>query len=189
MKAFQHPKYPWIPDDKYWVAEDGIVYKKTKKEGMVPLKAHPMSNGGYMHRICGKGNNVSLTRATIVMYAHGNEPPSSTHKVHHKDGDPLNDRPENLTWKTEREISEIRMQDPKNYERVRNMGKANRTIASDKRKRLTAEERQYVRHAIRTHVPDEKILEKLDHKINKSGLGYYRRKIKEENRKKQLEKK
>lgn len=185
MNAFLHPKYPWIPEDKYWVAEDGIVYKKTKKDGMVPLKAHPMSNGGYMHRICGKGNNVSLTRATIVMYAYGKEPPSALHKVHHKDGNPTNDHPENLVWKTEKEISEIRMQNPKNLERVRRMGKANRNMAPEKRKRLTPEEREYVRHAIRTHVPDETILEKLDHKIKKAGLSYYRRKVREEARKRQ----
>ncbi|MEM6299668.1 MAG: HNH endonuclease [Bacteroidota bacterium] len=180
MKVFLHPKYPWIPPEKYWVSEDGIVYKKTKKKGMVPIKAHPMSNGGFMHRICGRGNNVSLTRATVVMYAFGEEQPTIDHKVHHKDGDPTNDRPENLAWKTEKEISAIRMLKPENLERVKKMGKANRSIEISKRKRLTKEEREYVRHAIRTHVPAETILEKLNNKITKSGLAYYRRKVRQE---------
>ncbi len=179
MKAFAHPEYPWVPEDKYWISETGEVFKKTKK-GMAPVTPHLMSNGGYMHRICGKGHNRSVTRATLVMLTYGESRPSTGHKVHHKDGNPLNDAPENLQWRTEKEISQIRMKNPENLRRVQRMGTANRTLDPKKRRRLSAEERQYVRHALRTYVPDEQILEKLQHKITKAGLGYYRRKLSQE---------
>lgn len=62
-----------------------------------------MSNGywAYSLRKDGKNKWVNL-HAAVCFAAHGPKP-TPQHRVRHLDGDPLNNRPENLRWGTQRE--------------------------------------------------------------------------------------
>jgi hypothetical protein len=67
------------------------------------LRPVSMANGylAYSLRKDGKSKWVNL-HAAVCFAAHGPKP-TPQHRVRHLDGDPLNNRPENLRWGTQRE--------------------------------------------------------------------------------------
>jgi hypothetical protein len=80
--------HPTIKD--FYVSDDGRVFRELGTE-----KGH----GGY-HVVSSKARH-GVRRHVIVCEAFHGERPSKDHVVRHKNGNPGDDRPENLEWGTQ----------------------------------------------------------------------------------------
>ncbi len=168
-KEFVYPDWEWLPDGKYTVKDTGEVFAYGRE-----CKYHKMANGGYFVRLSGNGNNRSVTRAAMVLTVfHGNAP-SNKHKAHHINGDVTDDRVNNLRWATEKEISHFRMQKKENFERVSQMGKANRGKSfngkSRRNSKLSKEEVLWIKYALQKGHAEDYILQCVGNKITRAGL-------------------
>jgi len=168
-KEFVHPEWEWLSPKKYIVKSTGEVYAYGKE-----CKYHKMANGGYFIRVSSKGTNRSVTRAVMVLIAYKGVAPSKKHKAHHINGDPTDDRLDNLKWATEKEISQFRMKKQENFERVSEMGRANKGKVfkgnSKRNSKLTKEEVKWIKYALAKGHPEEYILKCVGNKISKAGL-------------------
>ncbi|MCS7004625.1 MAG: hypothetical protein NZM38_04795 [Cytophagales bacterium] len=176
VEFYDPENYPWIPKGKYKVSNYGRVFSFNQE-----CTYHQSKNGGYFIRIAGNGKNTSMMRAKMVLIAFKGVHPAKT-KAHHLDGDVFNDKISNLEWATEKEISQFRMQNPVHYQRVSQMGKANkgRKIVSKRNQKLTEEEVKWIKYAIKKGHSDEYILKNLNYKIkslNSIKYGYSWKKI------------
>lgn len=102
---------PVSPNDDYMAGSDGQIYSRTKYKGFgrkelvdwYPLQGH-MTPKGY-RTISMSHENVKVTKSVhrlVCMAFHG-MPPISTMEVRHLNGDPTDNRPENLRWGTAEE--------------------------------------------------------------------------------------
>src|SRR5690349_17026518 len=100
---------PVSPNSDYMAGTDGNIYSRTKYAGFgrkeivdwYPLAGHSTKKGYQTVSLC--HNNVKITKSVhrlICMTFHG-MPSSKTMQVRHLDGDPANNRPENLAWGTQ----------------------------------------------------------------------------------------
>ena len=80
---------------------------KTKKI-ISACKNYPGKNGYYQVGLAQSGsarNRITRKVHTLVCLAFVGLPPTQLHTVNHKNGDKLDNRPENLEWMTRREQS------------------------------------------------------------------------------------
>ena len=88
----EHPKYKGL-----FVSNTG----KFKREDKKPVKVIPEKENGYLRL---SYNGVRERCHVLVAEAWLNKPESSERLVvHHKDGDKMNNRADNLEWRTNRE--------------------------------------------------------------------------------------
>jgi len=67
------------------------------------LRPTKLKNGYWAHSLRRDGKNTWFyVHIAVCLAAHGPKP-TPKHRVRHLDGDPLNNRPENLRWGTQRE--------------------------------------------------------------------------------------
>jgi len=104
---------PVSPNSDYMAGSDGEVYSRTRYKGFgrkeyvnwYPLKGHKDRGKGGYRSISLCHNNKKITRSIhrlICMAFHG-MPPLKNSQTRHLDGNPDNNRPENLAWGTQAE--------------------------------------------------------------------------------------
>jgi len=82
----------------------GGTTKRVLKGRILSGKKHPNGSGiTYLVIYVGDKKEIYLNRAVCSAF-HGN-PPTDKHEAAHLDGNPLNNRPDNLAWKTPKENS------------------------------------------------------------------------------------
>ncbi|HZZ83051.1 MAG TPA: HNH endonuclease [Anaeromyxobacteraceae bacterium] len=101
---------PAAPSVDFMAGEDGRIYSRLRHKGFGRWEYvdwHPVG-GGRRQRdgtlvIDVGGRRVSLVVAQVVCAAFHGIPPGDSCRVRHLDGDPANNRAENLAWGTEQE--------------------------------------------------------------------------------------
>jgi hypothetical protein len=102
---------PIAPNADYMAGSDGQIYSRTRYAGFgrkeyvdwYPLVGHVQKKGYRSVSLCHE--NVKITRNVhrlVCMAFHGVSP-KKTMQVRHLDGDPSNNKPENLAWGTQEE--------------------------------------------------------------------------------------
>lgn len=82
-----------IPDlPGAWASEDGTIFR--------PYKPYTAPGANYA-KVTARGKSLSVHRAVCTAF-HG-PAPSSIHQAAHRDGNPQNNRADNLTWATPQE--------------------------------------------------------------------------------------
>jgi len=101
---------PISPNDDYMAGSDGRIYSRTKYAGFgrkdrgdwYPLKGHSRKGKKYRHvSLCHENHKVTKSVHRIVCMAFHGMPDPPTLQTRHLDGDPTNNRPENLAWGTQ----------------------------------------------------------------------------------------
>lgn len=135
----------------YEASSLGQIRSKLTGTIMKSCKNRP-DNRGYYQISLTMSAGVRLTRKvhTLVCLAFHGDPPTALHTVNHKDGNKLNNIPENLEWMTRQEQSMHSYHDLNNIEK-RPRGKGNHWRAT---------------------YSDDEIRE--IRRLHKSGLGYHR---------------
>lgn len=100
---------PVSPNDDYMAGSDGQIYSRTRYAGFgrkvrvdwYPLVGHKMKKGYRSISMC--HNNVKVTKNVhrLICIAFHGEPPARSMQVRHLDGNPENNKPENLAWGTQ----------------------------------------------------------------------------------------
>ncbi len=102
---------PVSPNDDYLAGEDGLIYSRTKYKGFgkkeyvdwYPLKGHRTGKGYVLVSLCHNNQKVTKSVHRLVCLAfHGTPKPASL-QVRHLNGNPDDNRPENLAWGTQQE--------------------------------------------------------------------------------------
>lgn len=136
---------PVSPNDDYMAGSDGQIYSRTKYKGFgrkelvdwYPLKGH-MTPKGY-RTISMSHENFKVTKSVhrlVCMAFHG-MPPVATMEVRHLNGNPMDNRPQNLCWGTPQE----------NWQDKRTHGRA--TVGEKHpAAKFTDEERGHIRWAV-----------------------------------------
>lgn len=179
-KGFKHSKYN-IPEGKYTADENGDVFVNGKI-----CKYHKSKNGGYFIRVCGKGVDTSLTKAFIVLTAFQGEGEPGE-KAHHINGDPLDDKPSNLKWATEKEISRFRMSKPENFKRVQAMGRSHKgkKLEIGRNQKLTKTQIKDIYYLLEDECTNDEIAKILDLPIKENSINNYRYKYYKEKKQKE----
>jgi hypothetical protein len=107
---------PVSPNDDYRAGSDGQIYSCTKYAGFgrkhrvpwYPLKAHPNKRGYPLVSLCHENKKVTKTVHRLVCMAFHGMPPQPSLQARHLDGNPANNRPENLAWGSQYENWEDR---------------------------------------------------------------------------------
>lgn len=107
---------PESPNEDYMAGSDGQIYSRTKYKGFgrkeyvdwYSLAGHRTKKG--YQTISMSHNNIKVTKSIhrLVCSAFHGSPPSKAHQVRHLDGNPENNKPENLAWGTQEENWEDR---------------------------------------------------------------------------------
>ena len=95
--SIKHRDIDWSKFELLFDAEGNPSIMDKKTETIVPT--HPIGNKGRYRAICtGSTNNILLHRAVWFLneIAQGRTPPDYYVEIHHKDGDPSNNKLENL---------------------------------------------------------------------------------------------
>jgi len=100
-------KIPSSPNDDYRAGADGRIYSRTHYAGFgrkefvdwYPLAGHQQKGKGYrVVSMCHQNIKVTKSVHRLICEAFHGPPPTAKHQVRHLDGDPKNNRPENLRW-------------------------------------------------------------------------------------------
>ena len=99
---------PVSPNDDYMAGTDGQIYSRTKYKGFgrkelvdwYPLKGHITPKGYQTISMSHENKKVTKSIHRLVCMAFHGMPLVETMEVRHLDGDPSNNRPENLCWGT-----------------------------------------------------------------------------------------
>lgn len=102
---------PVSPNDDYMAGSDGKVYSRTRYKGFgrkeyvdwYPLRGHKSKKGYRRISLCHNGVKITRTVHRLVCMAFHGMPPSKSSQTRHLDGNPENNKPENLTWGTQAE--------------------------------------------------------------------------------------
>ena len=104
-------RIPESPNDDYMAGDDGKVYSRTRYKGFgrkdyvdwYPLKGYITAKG--YRTISLSHNNRKVTRHIhrLICSAFHGRPPKKSMQVRHLDGNPNNNKPENLRWGTREE--------------------------------------------------------------------------------------
>lgn len=136
---------PVSPNDDYMAGSDGQIYSRTKYKGFgrkelvdwYPLKGYVSAKGYQTISMSHENKKVTKSVHRLVCMAFHGLPPVATMEVRHLDGNPANNRPENLCWGTGQE----------NWQDKRLHGKA--TVGERHHAaKFTDEERVHIRWAI-----------------------------------------
>jgi hypothetical protein len=101
-------RIPVSPNDDYRAGSDGQIYSRTKYAGFgrkervpwYPLKGHVNQKGYQTVSLCHENRKVTASVHRLVCMAFHGRPPTKTSETRHIDGNPANNRPENLCWGT-----------------------------------------------------------------------------------------
>lgn len=86
----------------YFAREDGVIFS-NRRGALKPLKPHAQRNGPCWRQRVMLGQDVCrLVNRLVCMAFHG-EPPTLRHEAAHLNGDSMDNRAENLAWKTSAE--------------------------------------------------------------------------------------
>ena len=107
---------PVSPNNDYMAGSDGQIYSRTRYKGFrrkeltdwYPLKGHKTKKGYRSVSMCHDNVKVTMSVHRLVCMAFNGEPPSTSMQVRHLDGNPENNRPENLAWGSQYENWEDR---------------------------------------------------------------------------------
>lgn len=97
---------PVSPNDDYRAGSDGRVYSRTRYAGFgrkelvdwYPLKGHLTAKGYRTVSLCHENVKVTKSVHKLVCMAFHGMPARPSEQVRHLDGNPENNRPENLAW-------------------------------------------------------------------------------------------
>ena len=100
---------PESPNDDYMAGSDGHVYSRTKYKGFgrkdyvdwYPLKGHKTQKGYNSVSLCHENKKVTRNVHRLVCSAFHGSPEKPSLQVRHLDGNPQNNRPENLVCGTQ----------------------------------------------------------------------------------------
>lgn len=100
---------PSAPNEDYMAGTDGQIYSRTKYKGFgrkeyvdwYPLKGHATKKGYRSISMCHENRKVTKNVHRLVCLAFHGEPATKALQVRHLDGNPENNRPENLSWGTQ----------------------------------------------------------------------------------------
>lgn len=102
---------PVSPNDDYMAGSDGQIYSRTKYAGFgrkdivdwYPLVGHKTNKGYRSISLCHSNIKVTKSVHRLVCMAFHGMPEKESMQVRHLDGNPENNRPENLCWGTQEE--------------------------------------------------------------------------------------
>lgn len=108
---------PVSPNSDYMAGNDGQIYSRTKYAGFgrkkyvpwYPLTGHATKKGYISVSLCHEGKKVTKNVHRLICMAFHGMPEKPTLQVRHLDGDPQNNRPDNLKWGTQEENWEDRV--------------------------------------------------------------------------------
>jgi hypothetical protein len=102
---------PESPNEDYMAGSDGQVYSRTKYKGFgrkeytdwYPLQGHITKKSYQSITMC--HNNIKVTKNVhrLICSAFHGKPQKSSLQVRHLNGDPSNNKPDNLAWGTQEE--------------------------------------------------------------------------------------
>lgn len=100
---------PISPNDDYMAGNDGRIYSRTKYKGFgkkeyvewYPLKGHRTKKGYSSVSLCHENKKVTKSVHRMVCMAFHGMPEIPSMQVRHLDGNPQNNKPENLAWGTQ----------------------------------------------------------------------------------------
>ncbi len=100
---------PVSPNDDYRAGSDGRIYSRTKYAGFgkkayvdwYPLTGHKTKKGYFSISLCHENRKVTKSVHRLVCLAFHGIPTPSTLQARHLDGDPSNNKPENLNRGTQ----------------------------------------------------------------------------------------
>ena len=104
-------RIPISPNADYMAGQDGLIYSRTKYKGFgrkvyvawYALRGHRTAKGYLTVSLCHKNRKVTQHVHRLVCMAFHGMPNPQTLQTRHLDGNPDNDRPENLRWGTQQE--------------------------------------------------------------------------------------
>src|SRR6185437_7166057 len=102
---------PVSPNSDYMAGSDGHVYSRTKYKGFgrkdyvdwYSLVGHKNVKGYLSVSLCHENKKVTKHVHRLICMAFHGMPEKESMQVRHLDGDPQNNRPENLVWGTQHE--------------------------------------------------------------------------------------
>jgi hypothetical protein len=102
---------PVSPNDDYMAGSDGHVYSRTKYAGFgrkdrvdwYPLVGHKTAKGYHSISMCHENAKVTKNVHRLICMAFHGMPATESMQVRHLDGNPENNKPENLCWGTQEE--------------------------------------------------------------------------------------
>lgn len=100
---------PVSPNDDYMAGSDGRIYSRTRYKGFgrkeyvdwYALSPGHHRKGYAIVSMCHENAKVTKSVHRLVCMAFHGMPTSGSMQVRHLDGDPTNNRPENLAWGTQ----------------------------------------------------------------------------------------
>jgi hypothetical protein len=110
MQKVELKPIPVSPNQDYLAGSDGQIYSRTKYKGFgrkeyvdwYPLKGHRQKGKGYMIiSLCHDSKRVTRSIHRLVCMAFHGMPEKKSTQVRHLDGNPSNNKPENLKWGTQ----------------------------------------------------------------------------------------
>lgn len=144
---------PVSPNDDYMAGSDGQIYSQTKYAGFgrkervdwYPLAGHVTQKGYLSVSLCHENKKITKSVHRLVCMAFHGMPPKSSTQVRHLDGNPANNRPENLAWGTQ-------------YENWQDRKAHGRGCEGEKHHaaKMTDAEREHLRWAIRVGLCSQK---------------------------------
>lgn len=102
---------PVSPNSDYMAGSDGHVYSRTRYKGFgrkeyvdwYPLAGHKNAKGYSSVSLCHENKKVTKYVHRLVCMAFHGLPERESMQVRHLDGNPANNRPENLAWGSQQE--------------------------------------------------------------------------------------
>jgi len=136
---------PVSPNEDYMAGSDGKIYSRTRYKGFgrkvyvdwYALKGHQGKKKYSTVSLCHMNKKVTKSVHKLVCMAFHGMPKTISMQVRHLDGDPTNNKPENLAWGTQEE----NWQDRKDHGRGIELEKHPMS-------KLTNEERRHIRWAV-----------------------------------------
>lgn len=104
-------KIPTAPNNDYRAGSDGRIYSRTRYKGFgrkeyvdwYPLRGHLSAKGYQTISLCHENVRVTASIHRMVCMSFHGKPTMRRHQVRHLNGNPMDNRPDNLRWGTQAE--------------------------------------------------------------------------------------
>ena len=111
MEKLELRRIPVSPNDDYRAGSDGKIYSCTRYAGFgrkervdwYPLKGHRRQKGYLTVSLCHENRKVTKAVHRMICSAFHGKPPTLSMQTRHLNGNPDDNRPENLAWGTQAE--------------------------------------------------------------------------------------